>query len=128
MRTPCLGRSLLVLAIGVRVLPSCEPEACITAPCSNQVTVLLTSRPTVPYSIEILNAATRRVLATYECDGSSQCQQEFIFSHFEHVNSPMSIKVTTASGSLITVVRFIDYGPERFCRCPSATVTAEVPA
>ena len=121
-------RSLLVLAIGVRVLAGCGTVACTLAPCSNRVRVLLTSRPTVPYSIEVLNALTRRILATYECDGSSPCQREVIFTHHEHLNTPMSIKVTTAGGSLVTVVRFIDYGPERFCRCPSATVTAEVPA
>ena len=128
MRTPCLGLSLLVLAIGVQVLPGCAPEVCLLDPCRNRVRVLLTSRPTVPYSIEVLNALDRRILATYECDGSSPCQREVIFHHLEHINTPMSIKVTTASGSLVTVVRFIDYGPKRFCRCPSATVTAEVPA
>ena len=128
MWTSYLGRSLLV-ALGMGVLSVCEPEVCLAVPCSTGLTVVLSSRPTAPFSIEVLTTGSRQILARYECDGSSPCLEEVTFRRGdEPLGTHILVKVTTVAGSLVTEFRNVDYGAyRRACACPDATVTAEVP-
>ena len=144
MRTPCSGRSFLIVALGIGALSGCSifgpEEACTLRGCASGLTVQLTSLPTEPYSVEVLAPGTgpQQVLAAYECDGGSSCLQKITFLHGAYGDSQPTlpyilVRVTTVAGSRVTEFPDIHYGRTypngRSCDpCPDATVTAEVPA
>ena len=148
MRTPCSGRSLLIVVLGIGALSGCsilEPEkVCTLLPCGHGLVVQLTSLPTEPHSGEVLmrgvpqpfssyecNWDPRCLQESYECDGGPSCRQEI---YFYRLTLPhISVRVTTSAGSLVTEFQNIVYRKTypngRSCDpCPIATVTAEVPA
>ena len=137
MRTPCSGRSLLIVALGIGALSGCSilgpEEACLTRPCPFEFIVRLTSIPARPYSVELLAPGTgpQQVLSAYECHGGFYCLQEITFRPHGAKTSEISVRVTSVAGSLVTefpnIVYRNTYPNGRNCDpCPAATVTAEV--
>lgn len=136
MWTPAPSRSFLLVALGLGALSGCsifEPEVCLLRPCARfkGLVVRLTSRPTGPYSVELRVPGAEQPFHLYECDGGPSCHDTIgsPLLHLRHV----SIRVTTAAGSVVTDVPNVEYkgtkpnGHACWIPCPNATVTAEVP-
>ena len=105
MRTPCSGRSLLIVALGIGALSGCSilgpEEACTLRGCASGLTVQLTSLPAEPYSVEVLAPGTgpQQVLAAYECDGGSSCLQEITFLRGAYGASPPTLRPVRRAGA-----------------------------
>lgn len=135
MRTPCSGRSLLLVTLSVGVLSGCGCDLRGCGP--NGLAIHLTSLPIEPYMVELFVPRGRgdpqavRVWF-YECDGRELCQRNIEYP--DQFPSHVVVRVTTASGSVVKRFPNIDYEAHylngRSCgvTCVNAFVTMDVPA